>query len=549
MLSKVNRKQPAEKVALRFDFKSDREVATVRHLLEEINDEINARLKEIHDQKKHEGVQADSTNDVPEITFRSIAKALQFVKEISGVEIKSEVEEVDIRTLKAIKLIFNKSDKRVDGSGERKNSRNIFSLLQRPKKPEKNPGESDRPKKQRGRATMESCTGTTISRDPLGEALIAEIVSALSLSIDPEKLAMMETVLAAPGLCGSEQAEALSGASAAWGHALHDQMRPKKVRETRSDAEKLLDHIALGTGAVEDLLFREFGGDDRLMASVYRMITKEISKYGFSRLGRTEVPVHEALYVHVRTLGLQHFILHHRAFLADIHVAEPVNTIDKEAWLFCEDAHEEHGALFGPTDHEVPLASFEEFIQPYLNRLMALVELASGLTTPETAYEKNVGRAKKILEWAVYRRYDRYPPEGVRVCILDAVAALCSVRYQQEPGKKTKYAPYWESQQSQGTSPERMLDAIDEDSEFGLHQGVFLLYYTRYKDYLAAFTSTSESHRAFADFELCRLDAYQAAMQSRSLMEFQAATLGIDNLGLIHALDIVYANLPRYRAR
>jgi hypothetical protein len=88
-----------------------------------------------------------------------------------------------------------------------------------------------------------------------------------------------------------------------------------------------------------------------------------------------------------------------------------------------------------------------------------------------------------------------------------------------------------------------MLDASGRYPDTAVQQGVFLLYYTRYKHYLAAFTGTAESNRAFADFESCRFDAYLEAMQSRSLMEFQAATLGIDNLGLIGALEIVYANV------
>lgn len=532
-----------EKKAPQFDLVKAVQVATVRDLLLEINDEIAVRQKKIEDLRTAQGAPKGKVVDVPAVTFRSLAKTLSFVKEISGVDIKGELEEVDIMTLSVVKLLFSMSDKRVDEKdGKRKNSRNIFALLQRPKPRETNVETSKKGRKDSATATMESCTGTTIPRDPMGEALIEEFVSALSKSIDPEKLAMMEAVLAAPSLYGPGQAEALSGANRALGRALHERASARNIPKTRSDAEKLLDHIALGTGAVEDLLFRAFSDNDRRLASAYRAITNELSRHGLRRLERTEVPVHEALYVHARTLGLQHFILHHREFVADIHITKSVNNIDKGVSLLCEDVYAEDGAQFGPADLDVPLASLEVFVQPHLRKLMALVELAIGLATPETVYESNVGRAKKILKWAVYRRYDRDPPEPAYVCMLDVVAALCSVRFQQE--RKTPYSPYWESQKAQGTSPERMLDAFEfgPEAEFGLHQGAFFLYYNRYKAYLAAFTGTSESHKAFTNFELCRLDGYLSAMQSRSLMEFQAATLGFSNLALIFALDFVYAN-------
>lgn len=521
-MDRTSRNPRQEKNRLRFDFAKAEQV-TVKDLLEEIN--------------------ADS-NRVPgaEVTFRSLSRALDFVQEVTGVIVKSKTELVDIQTLKVLKLLFTMSDKRVDEKGKRKNIRNIFSLLQRPEEPEKSQRGNSNFVKKRGRATMESCTGTTIPRDPLGEALIGELVTALSIDIDPEKLATMEAVLSAPGLFGSEQAEALSGTSAAIDRALQDGTKPKSIHETRSDAEKLLDHLALGSGAVEDLLFRQFGGDDNLLASAYRMITSQISKYGIRRLGRTEVPVHEALYIHARTLGLQHFILHHRAYIADIHV-DKIHCIEDEVWLFCEEASKTYEVSFGPRDYVVSLARFDEFANIHVSQMMALVELATGWVTPAKAPEKDVQRAQKVIKFAVYRRYDRCPPEEVRICILDIIAALCSVRYQQEI--KTEYSPYWESQQSQGSSPERMLDVFefDADPEFGLHQGVLMLYHNRYKDYLAAFTGTSESHKAFREFELCRFDGYLAATQSRSLMEFQAATLGLSNFSLLLALDIVYANL------
>lgn len=524
-VASTKRNAPQETKTPQFDLVKAIQVATVRDLLDEINAEAG----------RDDGVVVE---------FRSLARALQLIQDVAGVTIGSVSEPVDVNTLRVIKLLFRMSDKRVDGDGNRTNSRNIYALLQRPKPLESSVEAAKKGRKDPARATMESCTGTTVTRDPLGKALIGEFVAALSQGIDPEKLATMEAILAGPEMFEMDQAVALSGASAGLNHALQEQLKPKN-RVTRSDAEKLLDHIALGTGAVEDLFFRLFGGNDRRMAQAFRMLTGEIRKIGFKRIGRTRVPVHEALYIHARTLGLQHFILHHRAYVPRTHVVDDIQGIEPEVWSFCKEVSEKEGVCFGPKDHAILLGRFEEFARAHLGGLMALVERATGLVTPESAHEKNVCRAEKIARWAVYRRYDRRPPEDPCICVLDVIAALCAVRYQQK--KKTKYEPYWEGQRSQGTSPQRMLDASIKNPDLGPHQGVFLLYYRRYTDYLAAFMGTVESHRAFTEFELCRFDGYIAAMQARSLQEFHAATLGFSNLGLILALDIVYANLGRGR--
>ena len=518
-MNTTNRVRRAEKLKSRFDVVEANDYATVGNLLREINAE-------------------DISSEGSTVTFKSLERTLRFIKEISGVSIESAGDKVNVNTLKVIKLLFKKSDKRVGEDGERINSRNIFGLLQRPKDPEKNADGSLR--KDPGRATMESCTGTTIPRDPEGRDLIGELVSALSVGLDPEKLAVMEAVLSAPNLYGIEQAEALAGTCAGLNRATADAMKLQGTWGGQSDAERLLDHIALGTGAVEDLLSRQFAGDDRLLASAYQSISSEIRRQGLTRLARTEVPVNEALYVHARTLGLQHFIRHHRAYIADIRV-DDIRPINDEVQQFCERIGGRKGFAGGPCDPVEQLVRFEEFAQENLSDLMSLVGVATGLPTPERAHQKNVVRAMKIAQWAAYRRYDRAPPRESQICVLDVVAALCSVRYQQE--EHTEYEPYWEGQRSQGKSPERMLDASGRYPDTAVQQGVFLLYYTRYKHYLAAFTGTAESNRAFADFESCRFDAYLEAMQSRSLVEFQAATLGIDNLGLILALDIVYANV------
>ena len=543
-MASTKRNALLEEKAPQFDLAKSVQVATVKDLLQEINDEIAARQKKIHDLKKVQGAPQEPIVDVPAVTFRSLAKTLSFVKEISGVEIKSELEEVDIMTLKVVKLLFSMSDKRVDESGKRNNSRNIFALLQRPKPLETNVETAKKGRKDPATATMESCTGTTITRDPLGEALIGAFVDALSQGVDPEKLATMEAILAGPEMFEMDQAVALSGASAGLDHALQDQLKPKN-RVTRSDAEKLLDHIALGTGAVEDLFFRLFEESDSRMADAFRMLTREIRKIGFKRIGRTNVPVHEAMYVHARTLGLQHFMLHHRAYVPEIHVMGDIPFIERDIWSFCEEVGDREGISFGPKEYVIPLGRFEEFATAHACALRELVERVTDLVTPESVHKKDVKRAGKIARWAVYRRYDRCPPENPRICVLDVIAALCSVRYQQK--KKTKYEPYWEGQQSQGTSPQRMLDASIKDPDLGLHQGIFLLYYNRYKDYLAAFMGNMETRRAFAEFELCRLDGYLAATQTRSIQEFVAATQGFNHLCLILALYIVYANLGRGR--
>lgn len=128
---------------------------TVAELLKEINREYNPKSGE-------------------PVNFKSLDRVLGFIHEITGEAVPNLTAPVPLSTLKTIKLLFLTNHK---------SKRHLIGLIE--------PPGTDNP------ATMEFCTGTTVSRDKDGAKFISSMVSELEQEISPRKLALLSE-LAAP---------------------------------------------------------------------------------------------------------------------------------------------------------------------------------------------------------------------------------------------------------------------------------------------------------------------------------------------------------------
>ena len=259
--------------------------------------------------------------------------------------------------------------------------------------------------------------------------------------------------------------------------------------------------------------------------------------------------MHETLYIHLETLALQHFILHHPQRLREVRIEGAIGSIDESVWQLCEKLNEIKGAHIAPDDRVVSLAKCDVLVSAYLENFMSMVKLATHCSTRRDRFVENIRRAKAILVSSVLRRPDDDRPDDDKlkeayVSVLDIVAALCSVRYQQEQ-KGSKYHAYWIGQGSKGESPQRMFDEGLRTHDPHQHQGVFQLYYYRFEEYLAAFTKTSESHAAWMGLQVRRFNSYLMALRARSVVGLWAGASALDYHCIEHAHHIVLQQLDR----
>ena len=432
-----------------------------------------------------------------EITFKSLKPTLAFIEDITGVAIKNSDEPLPLVVLKVIKLLFTANEK---------SSIHLFRLLQRPEAGKK--------------PTMEFCTGTTIPRDEKaveGARIINEITAALAKEISEDKIQLLKRMLG--------------------------------DKETQSTAEKFQRHIERASLTAEEIFEIRFHGENFRVANALGELAYRIASMSLSGGNVSTALIHETIYIHLETLALQHFILHHPQRIREVRIKGSIGSIDQSVWSLCEKLSEAKGEHIEPNDEVVPLAKCDALVMMYLEDFISLVKHATGCTTRKDRFVENIRRAKAILVSSVLRRPDDDRADadrlkGACVSVLDMVAALCSFRYQQEQ-KGSKYHAYWIGQGSAGESPQRMFDEGLRKHDPHQHQGVFQLYYYRFEEYRASFMKTSESHAAWMGFQARRFDSYLMALRARSIVALWASASALDYQCIEHAHHIALQHHER----
>lgn len=416
------------------------------------------------------------------INFDSLTGTLNFIERITGRQLYDPSEQLPVSIVKLIKLLYVRNDE---------SGKHLFKLLA-------SPGEGSTP-------TMEFCTGTTIPRDVPSADLINSIIDKLSLDIPKDKLELFYNLL------GSE---------------------PR-----RSSSEKFLLAIERTDDEVTHILEQRMGDDDRGMANAYYSLAKYIGSISFQASASQVTPASEAVFVHLETLALKHFIVHHKAHLKEAVLNRKIEDVADDATTLCNSIAAQAGiSALSPFDKLFSIRNFHHVVFGYPSEMASLVKAATGFETRKKRLLENTVRARALLTWYAYRSFDETNPDAPTLSFIDIVAALSSFRIQQEI--KTDYSPYWHGQKSQGSDPQRLFDKGLRIRDLHQHQGVFQIYYYRFEQYQAAFTGTSPSYYALLAYRLARLDSFLRTVRLNSILGIFTALTSMDYLCMEKAVEI-----------
>ena len=417
-------------------------------------------------------------------SFDSLERELGLIQQITGETIPSQTVHVPLPALKAIKLLF---------LAKKGSKRHLIGLIESPS--------ADNP------ATMEYCSVTTVSRDKDAAKHIQLLIDTLELEIAPDKLAALNEMLGA--------------------------------KENTSTAEKLGGHVEKTNDVISQLFNERMSGDNLGQANGYYKLAKKVDAMQYRTTGQLQTPAHESLYCHLQTLGFRHYILHHRKFIEQTHVNQRINAIEEQIKRVCRTLTDIRGSAVHGNEKIISVNDFPKLAAVYHREFNALVLAATGLSTRKNRFIDNIGIAKVILASYGCRSYDEPHPDAKILSLLDLVAALCAVRYQQQKELKTKYSPFWHGQVSQGDNPERHLKKGLRKNDPHQHQGVFQTYYYRFSEFLAALANRTESHNGWMAYQLSRLDVYDRIIRFNDINCIVASSRHFDHMCLAEAERIV----------
>lgn len=452
----------------RYDFGSKldpegTQTGTIRELLKEIN-------------KNYDPIGGEQA------TYNSLKRILGFIHLFTEDDFTDLDKPVPLSVLKTIKLLL------FTGRGSK---RNLIDLIEPPT--EENP------------ATMEFCSGTTISRDKVGSEMIRSMTESLALDIASEKLAQFDELA-----------------------------RPN---ERASFAERLNSHVEQ-TNDVISQLFNDWQPQDSCaQAKSYRSLSKKIDVMRYIRASDFITPVHESIYCYLKSLGLQHFIAHHRTFIRTVKISDQINSIHGESVHLCATFSSIKGETVSLEEKIVSVRDFPKMVAIYHKEFNSLVKAATGLVTRKKRFVENIKFAQVILASYGYRCHDESNIDARILSLIDIVAALCSVRYQQD--KRTEYDPLWSGRESQGTSPQRLFEKGLRKNDPHQHQGVAQIYLYRFSEYQAAFKGMSESYHEWMVYQVSRLDAYHRILQLNDINLITTSAYHFDEICKQEAMYIV----------
>lgn len=375
----------------------------------------------------------------------SLRRTLEFIRLVTGRTFVGTKEPLALTTLKTIKLLYNVNES---------SDRHLFNFLA--------PPDAVRP-------TMEYSTTSSMSRDKFGAAIIRSLSDQLAREIDPKKVELFNAFF--------PTAEHLN----------------QRIEEVNDEIYQSLREL--------------WGNEDLALTRSCRTLTEDITGMRYERIdGTLQTPLHEVMYCHLRSLGFNHFVTDHRSFMEDIRVKRPIHSIDESLSDLCQTLSKVKGTAVLPSDRFLSVKSFPLFVAGYHKVFRQIVRDATGLDTRKMRFLENLPRAQRFLITYAFRSYDETNGDAPVLSLIDVIAALCSVRYEQEFG--TAYKPYWPAQKDQGSSPQRHLDKQIDTEDPYQHQGVLMIYLYRFYDFLHAFMGTTEGHRVWVDYQVARQDAY-----------------------------------------
>jgi len=420
------------------------------------------------------------------ITSKTLKRTLDFLHKCIGVRVVSSDEALPISALKTIRLLYL-TDLRCE--------RNLLRLLTPPQADDE--------------ATMEFSTVTTIPRDEEASKLIKELIDTLALEIDPVRTQMFSRLLG--------------------------------DREAHSVTEKLLLHIERTNEEVSGTLREGFSGDEALLALAFDHMTKLMDKFRVEQKEELNTPANEAMYTYLQTLPFRHFIQHHSKHLEHTRIQLDIGDIRNDAKHFCRLAAGDAQWHHGPSDRVFSINTFHHLLFARPDWMCDLVSKATGIETTIKQLKGHLKRARALLISYAYRSFDCTDPSAPVLTVYDIVAALASFRYQQAEGED--YKPYWHGQTEQGKDPQRLFDKGLRSKDPYQHQGVAHIYLNRLYEYQAAFEGTTVSHRAWMQYQIAALRAYQSVLELKDTVAISMALMALNFYCVGAAKDYVIEHL------
>lgn len=467
-----------------------------------------ATLKELFDEINHERKISDSWLMV---NIKSLKHILPLLSRLSGREYKSITEPLPLTTLKTIKLLY------------------VENMLLNPrqyKTKTTNKTKSSAPTPDKGihllnlieiptcdTASMESATGTSLAQDARGREAINKICNTLALEIPLSELFLYST-------------------------------------KTRTHSECLIDDIGRANEVISQRLVDAFPENPDARGKAFRDLAKFILRNSEKtpHPSLLETPLHERLYVHLRCIGFEHFVLHYFKFIRRIKIKldENPSTQSQITTLFSALCN----AVGNETSPKLQLYSYSDvwkFVQNHSEHITPLIAKITGLPTRRKSLVEDARRAMMILRSYAYRRFDTLNHDARVLTIHDIIAALCAFKCQQSI--KTPYQPTWFGQNtSEGHATKKHLDKFIDQALMELlekrernlyaYQGPFQIYYHLFAQYKAHLDGTTQSHRGWMKFQLTRLCAYIEITRLRDIGGFIESARNFDEICTLEATRI-----------
>lgn len=450
---------------------------------------IQELIKEIKSEYQKESAE--------DITRETINSEIEFIEKITGFIIEKRNKNIPISALKIIKLLFFKRLER---------GNHLIRMI--------SPAVDLANSYKKINSTMEFCTNTTISRDRDSSEIIKSILNEISKEISDET----------------------------------KNLHYKKLGdyEFHSTTEKILRHIEETNDKVNFILKNAPPYNNENMMHAHSALAKEVRNIKFKASEKNEhADLHESVFAYLTTLGLRHFIIHHREHFKKIKSNKKIESIENKAKNFFIKLNRELITDRGPYERLFSINNFKSLIYAYPIEICELVETATGHKSEKKELLANANRAIPLLMCYGFRSYDETNPDAPILSFIDIIAALCSFRHQQEID--LKYKPYWQGQQAQGDDPQRHYDKgwgikagkfnpEVKQEEIYQHQGVFQIYYDRFSEYQAAFMGKRDSYDAWMEFQLARLEAYEKIIKLGKIKDIWEAANMLDEYCIIQAL-------------
>ena len=398
---------------------------------------------------------------------KSLGKTLAFIATVTGRSFKGSLQDLPMSTLKTIKLLYAENEK---------SDKHLFRLITSPRHGSK--------------ASLEYGTPGPAGLNQLNTDCLNNLLIELERGVAGERV--------------------------------------KKVNISLLTPAKLLECIEIEDNEILSNICAQHGQDQGAFVEALSRLTNEISDYE-PRMYESTRPLPEVIYTYLRTIGFAHFVSEHEnveklAFDAspDIAVAEPIN---ERLVTLTNCIKAELGRTVLPQERIVSVVGFSTVVEQFAEQFREITAKVTGLGMKNRNMSELAHYASKLLYAYRVHSHRTADRNALILSTTDCVAALCTIRHQQEA--MTTYKPYWQGHPSVGENVLRHLNSDRSikrlyDSDYIPH-GVLQLLYLRFSAYHSALVGHLSVYKADRAFRRARLKKYLECMLSLDIDDMDEA--------------------------